>query len=168
MTTKNPKELFVLLLTSVRNSVQRHSSLYQEMSQLVQDPEIKEAIDARVFLNDKTLSTIDEVFRLIGEQPMKTTGRLLEVFVEEFRRELSEIQNPVARHLYILSRALQITHMQIGEYAALIAAADITGDYGVGVLLENCLADKLAFVERTRRLLRHVIESKSATKLAAA
>jgi hypothetical protein len=58
--------------------------------------------------------------------------------------------------------------MQIGEYAALIAAADITGDYGVGVLLENCLADKLAFVERTRRLLRHVIESKSATKLAAA
>ena len=47
MTTKNPKELFVLLLTSVRNSVQRHSSIYQEMSQLVQDPEIKEAIDAR-------------------------------------------------------------------------------------------------------------------------
>jgi ferritin-like metal-binding protein YciE len=168
MTTKNPKELFVLLLTNLRNGVQRHSSIYQEMSQMVQDPEIKEAIDARTFLNDKTLSTIDEVFRLIGEQPVKTTGRLLEVFVEEFRRELSEIQSPVARHLYILSRALHITHMQIGEYAALIAAADMTGDYGVGVLLESCLADKLAFVERTRRLLRHVIESKAAAKLVAA
>jgi hypothetical protein len=37
---------------------------------------------------------------------------------------------------------------------ALIAMADLTGHYGVGVLLESCLADKLAFAERTRRLIR--------------
>ena len=153
--------------SNLRNGVQRHTSIYQEMSQLVQDPEIKEAIDARIFLSDKTLSTLDEVFRLIGEQPMKTTGRLHEVFVEEFRRELSEIQSPVARHLYILSKAQHLAHMRIGEYVALISAADMTGDYGVGVLLESCLADKLAFVERTRRLIRHVIESKAATRLVA-
>ena len=48
-------------------------------------------MDARVFLTDKTLSTLDEVFRLIGEQPIKTTGRLDDMFVEEFRRKLSEI-----------------------------------------------------------------------------
>ena len=43
---------------------------------------------------------------------------------------------------------------------ALIAAADLTGHYGVGVLLETCLADKLAFVERTRRLIRERIAHK--------
>jgi hypothetical protein len=37
---------------------------------------------------------------------------------------------------------------------ALIAMADVTGHFGVGVLLESCLADKVAFVERTRRLIR--------------
>jgi ferritin-like metal-binding protein YciE len=167
MPVKSPKELFVLLLSNVRNGVQRETAIYQEMSQLVQDPDIKEAIDARVFLTEKTLSTLDECFRLIGEQPMKSTGRLQEIFVEEFRRELSEIQAPIARHLYILSKAQHLTHIRIGEYVALIAAADMTGDYGVGVLLESCLADKLAFVERTRRLLRHVIESRAATKLVA-
>jgi hypothetical protein len=41
----------------------------------------------------------------------------------------------------------------MGEYVALIAAADITGHPGVGVLLESCLAEKLAFVERARRLI---------------
>ncbi len=41
MPIKNPKELFVLLLTNVRNGVQRHTSIYQEMGQLVQDPEIR-------------------------------------------------------------------------------------------------------------------------------
>ena len=167
MTVKNPKEVFVLLLTNVRNGVQRQTAIYQEMSQLVQDPDIKEAIDARVFLTEKTLSTLDECFRLIGEQPVKTSGRLHEIFVEEFRRDLAEIQSPIARHLFILAKAQQLTHMRIGEYVALIAAADMTGDYGVGVLLESCLADKLAFGERTRRLLSRVIESRAATKLIA-
>jgi hypothetical protein len=41
--------------------VQRHTSIYQEMGQLVQHPELKEAFDARVFLTEKTLSTLDEV-----------------------------------------------------------------------------------------------------------
>jgi len=167
MPIKNPKELFVLLLTNVRNGVQRETAVYQEMSQLVQDPDIKEALDARVYLTEKTLGTLDECFRLIGEQPMKTTGRLQEVFVEEFRRDLAEIQSPVVRHFFILSKAQQLIHLRIGEYLALIAAADVTGDHGVGVLLESCLADKLAFVERTRRLIRHVIESKASTKLVA-
>jgi hypothetical protein len=42
---------------------------------------------------------------------------------------------------------------------ALIAAADILEHPGVGVLLESCLADKIAFVERTNKLIReHVRE----------
>jgi hypothetical protein len=42
----------------------------------------------------------------------------------------------------------------------------MTGHYGVGVLLESCLADTLAFVERTRRLIRNVIETKVAERVA--
>ena len=43
----------------------------------------------------------------------------------------------------------------------------MTGHYGVGVLLESCLADNLAFVERTRRLIRKIIEVKVTEKVAA-
>jgi hypothetical protein len=53
-----------------------------------------------------------------------------------------------------LVKANHLIHLRIGEYVALIAAADATGHFGVGVLLESCLADTLAFVERTRRLIR--------------
>ena len=47
---------------------------------------------------------------------------------------------------------------------ALVAASDVTGNYGVGVLLESCLADRLAFAERTRRLIRNIIETKVAER----
>jgi ferritin-like metal-binding protein YciE len=166
MPIKDPKELFVLMLSNLRQSTERTTKLYQEFSQVAQDPDIKEALEARAFVSDNTLATLDQCFKLIGEQPVKLSGRLQEVFAEDFRRELAEIQGPVARRLYILTKATALTHLRIAEYVALVAAADVSGHYGVGVLLESCLADKLAFVERTRRLIRKAIETKVAERIA--
>jgi ferritin-like metal-binding protein YciE len=115
-------------------------------------------------ISDQILAKLDQCFKLIGEQPVKLTGRLHDVFVEDFRKELAEIQSPRARHLFILAKALHLIHFRIAEYVALTAAADVTGHYGVGVLLESCLADKLAFVERTRRLIRKIVEAKVAER----
>ena len=165
MPLSNPKEMFVHLLSDLRQNSERSAKFYQEISQVAQQPEIKEALEARAFLSNKTLATLDQCFKLIGEQPVKLSGRMQEVFVEDFRRELAEIQNPAVRHLFILAKLNHLTNFRIGEYAALIAAADMTGHYGVGVLLESCLADKLAFVERTKRLIRKLVETKVAEKI---
>ena len=56
-------------------------------------------------------------------------------------------------------KANQLIDLRISEYKALIAAADLSGHYGVRVLLESCLADKIAFVERTRRLIQSTAEA---------
>ena len=68
---------------------------------------------------------------------------LAEVFIEDCRRELSEIESPVVILNFILAKAVHLTHLRIGDYVALIAVAYITGHYGVGVLLESCLGDNL-------------------------
>ena len=164
MTARTPKELFVMLLSDVRQGTEKAAKIYQEIGQLAQDPQIKEALEARVFVSEKTLATLDQCFKLIGEQPVKFTGRLQEIFMDDFRKELAEIQNPVARHLFILAKLNHLTHLRIGEYVALISAADVAGHYGVGVLLESCLADRLAFAERTRRLIRNMVETKVAER----
>ena len=142
MSVKNPHELFVMLLSNVRQGTERTTKIFQEISQVVQNPDVKEALEARAFVSQRTLEKLDQCFKLIGEQPVKLNGRLMEVFVEDFRKELAEIESPVAKHLYILAKANHLVHLRIGEYVALIAAADMTGHYGVGVLLETCLAEK--------------------------
>lgn len=159
---KNPKELFVRLLSDVRQREEKATKVYQEMSQMAEDADIKEALESRVFLDNKILGTLDQCFKLIHEQPVKASERLHDVFAEDFRREVAEIQSPVAKALFIVAKANHLMHFHMGEYVALIAMADTTGHYGVGTLLESCLADKLAFVERTRRRIRHIIESKLA------
>jgi ferritin-like metal-binding protein YciE len=166
MSVKNPKEFFVVLLSELRQGTERTTKIFQEISQVAQNPDIKEALEARAFVSDKVLATLDQCFKLIGEQPVKLSGRMHDIFVEDFRKELAEIESPVARHLFILAKANHLIHLRIAEYVTLIAAADMTGHYGVGVLLESCLADTLAFVERTRRLIRNVIETKVAERVA--
>jgi ferritin-like metal-binding protein YciE len=156
MAVKNPREVFVHLLSDLRQGAERSTKIFQEMSQIAQDPSIKEALEARVFISDKILSELDKCFNLIGEKPVPVTGRLQEIFVEDFKREIAEIQSPEAKRLFVLAKVHQLVHLRIGQYMALIAAADMTGHYGVGVLLESCLADKLAFAERTRRLIREI------------
>jgi ferritin-like metal-binding protein YciE len=101
---------------------------------------------------------------MIGEKPVNVTERLHDIFVEDFRKEVAEIQSPEARRLFVLAKANHLSHVRTAEYVTLTAAADISGNYGVGVLLESCLADHLAFVERTKRLIRRVVEAKIAAR----
>jgi len=167
MAAKNPREVFVTLLSDARQNTERSVNAYKEFGQIAENPDIKEALNARAFIAEKNLEALDQCFKLIGDKPVKLSGRLQEVFIEDFKRELGEIQSPAARHLYILAKAVHLAHLRFAEYVALIAAADVTGHFAVGVLLESALADKLAFLERTRRLMRHVVEGKIAERMVA-
>lgn len=162
MQANNPAEVFVLLLSDVRRKTERSIEFFTAVSKLAEEPEIKEALEARAFVAQQSLEKIDQAFKLINQKPVKLTGHIEEVFAEDFRREVAEIKGPIARRLFILAKLIHLTHFRIGEYVMLVAAADTTGNFGVGVLLESCLADNLAFVERTRRVVRRVAELKAA------
>jgi len=57
--------------------------------------------------------------------------------------------------------------LRAAEYKTLIAAADVSGNYGVAALLESCLADKLALAERTQHWLRRIAETEIAEQIGA-
>jgi len=160
MPIKTPKELFVRMLSDVRHGAERSHQIYDELGNMAQDPAIKEALDAREFISSQILGRLDECFRLIGEKPVPRDQRLYDLFVKDARKELAEIQSPVVRKMFVLSKASRLMHLRMGEYIALIGAADALEHPAVGVLLESCLADKMAFVERTRRLIREELREK--------
>jgi ferritin-like metal-binding protein YciE len=166
MPVTTPKQLFVALLSNLKQSNEKAASIYTEIGQAVQDREIKEALEARAFLSEKTVATLNQCFKVIGEQPVKFSGRMQEVFMEDFRKEFAEIQSPVAKKFFVLAKLTHLTHLRIGEYKALIGMADVSGHHGVALMLESCLADKVAFAERTRCLIRHMVEEKVAARAA--
>lgn len=167
MAIQNPKELFVMMLSHLRHREARSGEILQQISEQAKDPDIKEALESHVFLKGQLLSSLDRCFELIGEKPVTVTDRMHDIFAEDFRKELAEMQSPVARHLYILAKAKHLIQLRIAEYGVLTTMADVTKHYGVGVLLESCLAEKLAFVERGRRLMRRIVEQEVGERLAA-
>jgi ferritin-like metal-binding protein YciE len=166
MPVKTPKELFVRVLSHARYGTERSASIYKDLSELAHNPEVQQALAARAFVASQSLDKIDEAFKMIAEKPANVTGRLLDVFVEDFRSELAEMQSPEARRLFILEKANQLSHMRAAEFSSLVAAADVSGHYGVGVLLESCLADHLALIERTKRFVQNIVEAKVAARAA--
>jgi ferritin-like metal-binding protein YciE len=168
MPIKTPKDLFLMILSDVRQGAERAEKIYEEIGQLVQDPQVKQALQARAFVSGKVLSTLDECFKILGEQPAKLSGRLQEALVEDFRKELAEIEGPVARRIFALMKLNHLAQFRISEYRALIAGAEAVGHHGVSLLLETCLAAKLTFAERTQRFLRELVEARIAERSAGA
>lgn len=167
MPISDRKDVFVWLLSNVTQGAERAGKFFQEIGQLAEDPMIKEAMEARAFLNDKVVASLNQCFKMIGATPVQTGEKAREVFFEDFKRELKEIQSPEARRIFILAKVIHFAHLRIGEYSALVAASDLTGHPGVGVLIESCLADKLAMADRTRRFLRNIVEERVAERRAA-
>lgn len=167
MAMKNPREVFVQMLSVSWHGTRRSIQMFQEMSKMAQDPDVKEALDARAFVANADLAKLEYCFKLIGEKPVEPSWRMQDIVEEDFKRELGAIESPVGKLLYILATANTLTHVRIAGYQTMVALADRTGHYGVGVLLESVLADKLAFVERNRRFIHKFAESKITERLAA-
>jgi ferritin-like metal-binding protein YciE len=170
MTVKDPKGLFVLMLSELQHGSDKATTIFQELSQIAQDPDIKQALEARSFVSHKVVETIDYCFKLIGEQPVKPSGaraRMYEALAQEFRNEVAEIKDTKTRRFFVLAKLNNLVHLRAAEYKTLIAAADVSGNYAVAALLETCLADKLALAERTQRWLRRFAESEIADRVAA-
>jgi len=116
MRVKNSRELFVTMLSQVRHDTERTAAVYKELGELSQNSEIQEVLEARALVSQQTLVKLDEAFKIIREKRVHVTGRLQDVFVEDFRRELSEIQSQEARQLFVLAKANHLSHMRSGEY----------------------------------------------------
>jgi ferritin-like metal-binding protein YciE len=160
MPVKDPKELFMLLLSDARHGANRASEILQEMAQAAADPDVKEALEARVFIENEIIRSLDQCFKILGEQQRPQAGRLQEIFAEDFRNQLNEIVSPAAKRLFVLAKASQLMHFRFGEYATLIAAAELSGHPGVSILLESCVADKAMLTERIRRMVEHIVDAR--------
>jgi ferritin-like metal-binding protein YciE len=168
MPIKNPKQVFVLMLSDLRRGTEKTTGIFEKLAQLAEDSDIKQALEVRAFVSQKVVDTLDQCFKLIGEKPVPLSGtrtQIYDVLAEDFRNEVADIQDTKTRRFYILAKLNNLAHLRAAEYKTLIAAADISGNYGVAALLETCLADKLALAERTQNWLRRVAETEMAERI---
>jgi ferritin-like metal-binding protein YciE len=158
MIIENPLQLFEHLLSELRTNAENITPVLLELSRGIEDPDINEALEVYVFVSNAILDRLDQCFKLIGGQPVKFQGRLQDLFIEECRAELANIQSQTAKRLYVLANLNQLIHLRVGKYAGVIECGEMTGHCGIRLLLETCHADDVSFIELTKRLIRNIVE----------
>lgn len=165
MSIQNAQDLFVTVLSDLHQREQKALQFWQEMSRQAQNEEIKEILDTRAHLTRQSISNLEECFKILGKQPVTTSGRVHDVVVENFRETLDEIQEPRLKGLYVLHAIREVVQFHISEYVTLATMAEVMGNIPVSALLESNLAEKMVFVERVRTLLRTMAEAVITAKM---
>src|SRR5215831_2993629 len=94
MSANNPMEVFVLLLSDVRRKTERSIEFFQEVSKIAEEPEVKEALEARGFVAQQSLGKTDEDLSFINQGPVSLPGRFEEAFVKDFAGGIAELRPP--------------------------------------------------------------------------
>src|SRR3954467_3114075 len=76
MAIRDPKEVFIIMLSDVRRNAERSNKFFQELGDLAQDEQVKEILQARALISDTILTRLNECFKLIGAQPAKLDGKI--------------------------------------------------------------------------------------------
>ena len=158
MAVESPSSLFELLLGNALHNAARTARALEELGRQVEEKNIEDALMAQVFVLDSNAGLLGQCFRLLGGEQTEFGCQLPEVCMEEYRKELAEIESPTAKSLLVLAKTSTLTHLAIGEYTTLIAIAEMTGHCGVGVLLDSCRSQNKVFVERIKRLIEIIVE----------
>jgi len=158
MAYNNPKELFVKMLSDVRESESNLTTAFKELRETAEEQGAKDILDSLVFLQDKNLVTLDQCFKQIGAQPVKTDDKFINMFIESFRKEFTEIQSPVAKTLFVFAKLNHLINFRISEYMTLIAMSKRSDYRGVGLLLNNILAPRIEFLEYSRHKIKDYAE----------
>src|SRR3990172_12764248 len=126
------------------------------MSKVAENDKVKEALEVRGFLTKQAVSSIEECFRILGRQPSEPSTRFEEVWLENVRNVLKEIESPVLKGMYIIHKIRELQNLHVAEYRGLVAIAYLAENYPVATLLARNLADKVEFIDRTDELIREI------------
>ena len=167
MPNRNSKDIFVMMLSNVRKKSADTARAYRRLGEAAESSELKQDLEARAFITENDLKSLDHCFERIGEKPVVIPFHLEAALVEDvlasdFEGTLAQLETSASRNLYILAKAAELVQQSITEYPILISAAEVTGHHVLGVVLETILAHKLALMERDRRLERDLIEGEIA------
>lgn len=166
MAIQNAEELLLTTLSNIHQREQHMAQWWDQLSQQVQDPDLRNLISVRAYFTQQDASNIEKVFQVLGKPMPPPDTRFAQMMLEDFRKEFDAIQHPGLRAIYALWRIRNIQNFIAAEYAGLAGIAEATGNYAVANLLEHNLADKVDFYERTREYFRERVRQAIGARMA--
>jgi ferritin-like metal-binding protein YciE len=166
MAIQNAEDFLGTMLSNMHQRETQMAQFWDQLSQQVQDPEVKNTLSVRSYLTRQDATNIEKCFQVLGRQMPQPDTRFAQTMLEDARREFDQIQSPGLKGLYALWTLRKIENFVLGEYAGLSVIAELAGNGAVASLLEHNLADKVDFIDRSRDWFRSQVRQAIGAKVA--
>ena len=89
----NTRELYIKMLSDVLKREERVSEIFTMLREIAQDSRIKELLDSAMYLTENSCASLDRCFKMIGEKPVASESKLLDVFIDDFKRNSNRFKH---------------------------------------------------------------------------
>jgi ferritin-like metal-binding protein YciE len=134
------RELFLLQLSEMLFTERAQADqVLPQLSQEVQNPQLREGIDAHRRQTQEHARNLERAFELLGEQPQTQPNPALQGLKQSHDQVAPSIGSQELRDLFDAEAAAKTEHLEIASYKGMIMMAQQMGQPQVEQLLQtNC------------------------------
>ncbi len=154
MAEKDLKALFVHQLKDTYFAEQAILKALPQMAEAAQSEELKGAFGVHLQETEEQVRRLEQVFKLVGEQPQGITCKAIQGIIEEGQEVQKEFAGGEALDAGLIAAAQAVEHYEITRYGTLLAWAKQLGLSEAEELLQETLVEE----ENTDELLSELAE----------
>jgi len=139
---KTMQEMFTHELGDIYDAEQQFLKGQAEMVKNATDPTLKAGIEKHMAESETHVKNIEQVFKLVGEQPKAEKCPVAAGLVTEAKQGMKEAQVDAIRDCMIGESAEKVEHYEIVSYRGLIASAELMKQPEAVRLLQANLAQE--------------------------
>lgn len=136
-TIANTQELFLHQLNHTYDAEHKFLEGQQEMAQRATNQELEGAIEKHIEQTRLHIRNLEEVFRLLGQQPQRETSEVAQGLVSEAQESIQGAQNGALRDCAINTAVIKVEHFEMASYRGLFTGAQLMGKTEIAELLEQ-------------------------------
>jgi len=134
---------FVGELKDIYWAEQALAEVLPEIRDKATSSKLVEALDKHLRETDVQITRLEEIFRILGEEPETKTCKAMKGLIEE-AKDLLNLDDDLIRDAGIILASQKVEHYEIATYGTLIAFAKVMGRQRVVSLLEETLKEEKA------------------------
>ena len=156
MAMTSPRELFVHELADAMSAEHIILGMLPELAKEARHPELKQAFKDHEAETKQQIEQLQEVFKLLGEEPEDTTCHAAEGLKKEHEALHEEEPTPEVLELGNVGGAAKTEHYEIATYTTLVQMAKDLGERDVARLLKANLDQEKAMGKRLQGLAKEL------------
>jgi len=158
---KNLEDLFHHELKDLYSAEKQLLEALPKMAESAQDPKLKSAFEQHLKETEDQKKRLEEVCKLVGITPGRTTCKAMEGLVEEGQSMIDENATPEVKDAALVASAQRIEHYEISGYGTAAYYAERLGLTEAHDLLAETLKEEKSTDAKLNKLAKGWINQKA-------